>query len=488
MAQSPSGNQQLANLWVARADPYGRDARGADNQAQYIAEAQTRDAPGVYVCRADDVRQATHSGDELDVANILDIRGNERTVRFEVEVLHPEVDDVATPNPLVTVRLHVGTSDRDPAESEFHHCIEGFLNSVAFAEAIAEYLPASVSAKAGVRRPLLSQLFTVQSLFLLDSPHWNLPFGRGGKQLDRHDIVFHIPLDGAPKHLQWVTKTRNLLAGHIAAYQGRVSFTQTLMCFSKYTASLAESLGIPSFRICQFPVALLPGRIHVVERNVDYQSGERIAWAAPVNAPEKGLLYLVDVLQTVNGQLVAEGRRIALDVFGHKPEPGVDPAFDALYASVYEPLVEQGILTFHGFAPDDVRNEYIASNVRVSVNSSTPSAEGLGMFSIELVKAAGCGYATRPGGGAEDAAGLVDKAYVAGEDSPEALASAIIAALNYEQMMLREHGSNWRHELREGAIVSFREVADHINSFIAHIVSTHAPNVRHHNGVDQGLA
>lgn len=453
-----NADQALPQLWVARAHPRGSEARGADAQALHISEAMAQAGAVVFVSRADDQRQEALVPEHLKRVLVRDGHGGVSVVPFDVDIRSVDSQGDAMANPYVEVSLHINSMNAR-GRDQFHEVIEGFLQSPEFGAAVAGALGSSVPLQE------FSSLVTVQNQRVLDSPTWLLPLGKDGGTLDRSDLVFHIPLGGASDHLAWVTTTTNLLGKHVAAYQGRTNHRQSFLCFSNYTSSVAAGLGVPADRICQFPVALPPGRVMRVERQADMDV-ERIAWIGPADAQEKGLHHLVDTLAIVNTRLAGEGRHVLLDAYGRLPERGSNPAFDTYYDAHYQPLVDHGDLTFHGFLPDAQRNLALAQRDRITVNASEPSNEGLGMASLEAVISAGVGYATRPGGGAEDAAAYVDHAVVASADSHEALADAIISALDHERSLLGRSGRNARHTVRHGMLSNFPEVARVIEKFL----------------------
>jgi hypothetical protein len=453
-----SADQALPQLWVGRAHPRGSEARGADAQALHISEAMAQARPVVYVSRADDQRQEALRPERLQRVLVRDAHGGVSVVPFDVEIRSADAQGHAMANPYVEVNLHIDVMNAS-GHDEFREVIESFLQSPEFGVSVADAL--------GSPLPLqeFSSLVTVQNQRVLDSPTWLLPLGKGGTALDRSDLVFHIPLGGESDQFAWVTTTTNLLEKHVAAYQGRTTHRQSFLCFSNYTSSVAIGLGVPVDRICQFPVALPPGRVARVERQADMDV-ERIAWIGPADAQEKGLHHLVDTLALVNERLAGEGRHVMLDAYGRLPERRSSPAFDAYYDAHYRPLVDRGDLMFHGFLPDVQRNLALAQRDRITVNASEPSNEGLGMASLEAVISAGVGYATRPGGGAEDAAAYVDHAFVASADSHEALADAIISALDHERSLLRQNGRRARHTVPHGMLSNFPEVAGVIDRFV----------------------
>ncbi len=444
----------LPQLWVSRARPGGPESRGAEDQALHIAEAMTETRPVIVVSRADAARQASPANQPLLRALVHDSAGGVALVRFGVDVRRANAAGKRMRHPYVDVSLHVAAS-ADPATDGFQRSVEGFLRSPDFRAAV-EF--------AGVPAEFAS-LITVQNQRVLDTPSWHLPLGRGGAPLDRADLVFHIPLGSGPTNLRWVTPTVNLLSAHVAAYQGGTPHVQTFLCFSDYTRKVAQGLGVPSDRICQFPVALPPGRLVRVERDAAMDV-ERIAWIGPADAAEKGLPYLVEVVELVKSRLSEQGRRVELDAYGRFPARGEDPAFDRYYDAHYAPLVARGLLHFHGFLSDADRATAFATRDRITVNASDPSNEGLGMAALEAVISSGVGYATRPGGGAENAAAYVDRAFVAAADTREALSDAVIAALDNERTLLERDGPAARHQARTGKLSTFPRVAEYIDHFM----------------------
>jgi glycosyltransferase involved in cell wall biosynthesis len=413
----------------------------------------------VFVSRAEDQRQEEHDGIRLNRVFLRNASCGVSVVHFDVEVRKVDSQGHPMAHPFVGINLHVSGVDAK-GQDGFEQVIEAFLQSPEFAVGAARALGSHKS------RQDFSALIAVQSQRVLDTPSWDLPLGNNGAPLDRSDLVFHVPLGSGPEHLRWVTLTTNLLAKHVAAYQGKAAHRQSFLCFSQYTRSVALAMDAPADRICQFPVALPPGRVIPVERSADMET-ERIAWIGPADAQEKGLHHLVETLEIVNQKLSEQGRHVTLDVYGRLPARGSNPAFDAHYDANYRPLVERGDLEFHGFLPDAERSLKLAQRDRITVNASEPTNEGLGMASLEAVIAAGVGYATRPGGGAEDAAAYVDRAFVATSDTREALAGAIVSALDHERELLQHGGRSARHSTRSGMLSTFPQVANVIERFIA---------------------